>query len=95
MEHDQVVCEIFGERDTQAIAKTRLITAVAKQNKLIRYLVQELYCENPNSMFFRQYSEEERKPLSDERIRRRVFNFIKPAEKHSKAEGRFNNTKRL
>lgn len=93
--NEKAVCGIFGERDIVAVSKSRLVVAVAVQNRLIRDLVQDLYCENPNNRFFAQYTAEEIKPLNDERIRRRVGISEKSEIVHPVANGRGNNTKRL
>ena len=96
MDHnEQIVCGIFGERDIGAVSKSRLIVAVSKQSKLIRDLVEELFCENPYHLFFAQYTKEEVKPLIDERIRRRVGISGKSEVVHPVADGRNKNTKRL
>ena len=93
--NEKAICDLFGERDIGAVSKSRLIVAVSKQSKLIRDLVEELFCENPYHLFFAQYTKEEVKPLIDERIRRRVGISGKSEVVHPVADGRHKNTKRL
>jgi hypothetical protein len=93
--NEKAICELFGERDIGAVSKSRLIVAVSKQSRLIRDLVQELFCENPFNLFFAQYTRDEIKPLNDERIRRRVGISGKSEVIHPVADGRHKNTKKL